>query len=69
MFVHVLRNAINPLITALGYAFASLLSGALLVENVMNYPGLGQLIFDALIRRSIRGHGGGLGGCLLTRHG
>ena len=50
MFVHVLRNAINPLITALGYAFASLLSGALLVENVMNYPGLGQLIFDALIR-------------------
>ena len=50
MFVHVLRNAINPLITSLGYAFASLLSGALLVENVMNYPGLGQLIFDALIR-------------------
>lgn len=50
MFVHVLRNAINPLITSLGYAFASLLSGALLVENVMNYPGLGQLIYDALIR-------------------
>ena len=50
MFVHVFRNAINPLITSLGYAFASLLSGALLVENVMNYPGLGQLIYDALIR-------------------
>ena len=50
MFVHVLRNAINPLITSVGYVFASLLSGALLVENVMNYPGLGQLIFDALIR-------------------
>tara|TARA_A100001015_G_scaffold321033_1_gene449754 strand:- start:1153 stop:3456 length:2304 start_codon:yes stop_codon:yes gene_type:complete len=50
MFQHVLRNAINPLITSFGYSFASLLSGALLVENVMNYPGLGQLIFDALIR-------------------
>ncbi|WP_269525427.1 ABC transporter permease subunit [Coraliomargarita parva] len=50
MFKHVLRNAINPLITSFGYAFASLLSGALLVENVMNYPGLGQLIYDALIR-------------------
>jgi peptide/nickel transport system permease protein len=50
MFKHVLRNAINPLITSFGYAFSSLLSGALLVENVMNYPGLGQLIFDALLR-------------------
>jgi ABC-type dipeptide/oligopeptide/nickel transport system permease subunit len=50
MFKHVLRNAINPLITSFGYAFSSLLSGALLVENVMNYPGLGQLIFDALMR-------------------
>ena len=50
MFRHILRNAINPLITSFGYSFASLLSGALLVENVMNYPGLGQLIFDALIR-------------------
>ncbi|MCH2074018.1 MAG: ABC transporter permease subunit [Puniceicoccaceae bacterium] len=50
MFKHILRNAINPLITAFGYSFASLLSGALLVENVMNYPGLGQLIYEALIR-------------------
>lgn len=50
MFKHVLRNAINPLITSFGYSFASLLSGALLVENVMNYPGLGQLIYNALIR-------------------
>ena len=50
MFKHVLRNAINPLVTSFGYAFSGLLSGALLVENVMNYPGLGQLIFDALLR-------------------
>ncbi|WP_309397049.1 ABC transporter permease subunit [Cerasicoccus maritimus] len=49
MFKHVLRNAINPLITSLGFAFSSLLSGALLVENVMNYPGLGQLIFQSLL--------------------
>lgn len=50
MFKHVLRNAVNPLITSFGYSFATLLSGALLVENVMNYPGLGQLIYDALVR-------------------
>lgn len=51
MFRHVLRNAINPLITAFGFAFSTLLSGALLVENVMNYPGLGQLIFEAFLKQ------------------
>ena len=51
MFQHVLRNAINPLITSFGYSFASLLSGALLVENVMNYPGLGQLIFEEVVHQ------------------
>ncbi len=51
MFKHVLRNAINPIITSFGFAFAGLLSGALLVENVMNYPGLGQLIYSAIIKQ------------------
>lgn len=51
MFKHVLRNAINPLITAFGFAFSGLLSGALLVENVMNYPGLGQLIYEAFLKQ------------------
>lgn len=44
---HALRNAINPLITMLGFEFASLLSGAALVEMVMQYPGLGSLILNA----------------------
>ena len=51
LFKHVLRNAINPLITAFGFAFASLLSGALIVEKVMNYPGLGQLLFEAFFKQ------------------
>lgn len=51
MFRHVLRNAINPLLTALGFAFAGLLSGAILVEKVMNYPGLGLLVFEAFFRK------------------
>lgn len=51
MFRHVLRNAINPFITALGFAFSGLLSGALLVENIMNYPGLGQLVYEAFMRQ------------------
>ncbi len=51
MFKHVLRNAINPIVTSFGFAFAGLLSGALLVENVMNYPGLGQLIYAAIVKQ------------------
>ncbi len=51
MFKHVLRNALNPIITAFGFEFAGLLSGALLVENVMNYPGLGQLIYSAIVKQ------------------
>lgn len=51
MFRHVFRNAINPLITAAGFAFSSILSGALLIEIVMNYPGIGQLVYDALLQQ------------------
>lgn len=51
MFKHVLRNAINPFITSLGFALSGLLSGALMVENIFNYPGLGQLTFQAFIRQ------------------
>jgi len=49
MFKHALRNAINPFITYLGFAFSTLLSGALLVEVVMNYPGLGRLIYTSIV--------------------
>jgi peptide/nickel transport system permease protein len=49
LFRHVLPNALNPLITHFGFALAGLLSGSLLVENVFNYPGLGQLIFEAFM--------------------
>lgn len=51
MFRHVFRNAINPLVSMMGFAFSTLLSGSLLVETVMNYPGLGQLIFHAFLRQ------------------
>lgn len=50
MFKHVLRNAINPLISAFGFAFSTLLSGALMVEIVLQYPGLGQLMYQSILR-------------------
>jgi peptide/nickel transport system permease protein len=48
IYVHALRNAINPLITLLGFEFASLLSGAFITENFFNWPGLGRLILQAV---------------------
>jgi peptide/nickel transport system permease protein len=45
---HALRNAINPLITMFGFSLSGLLSGAVLVENVMSYPGLGRTVVEAL---------------------
>lgn len=48
IYVHALRNAINPLITLLGFEFASLLSGAFIAEYFFNWPGLGRLILQAV---------------------
>ncbi len=53
VYVHALRNAINPLITLFGYTVASLLSGSFLVEVVMSWPGLARLVLDALFARDL----------------
>jgi len=48
MSKHVLRNALNPFVTMAGYALADLLSGAALVEAVMNLQGLGLLLLNSV---------------------
>ncbi|MGI8935630.1 ABC transporter permease [Leptolyngbya sp. BC1307] len=48
IYVHALRNAINPLITILGFEFAALLSGSFIVENYFSWPGLGKLTLEAV---------------------
>jgi peptide/nickel transport system permease protein len=49
IYRHAARTAINPLVTMMGYELAGLLGGAILVEKVLNYPGLGQLAYKAAI--------------------
>jgi len=49
IYHHALRNAINPLITIFGYQFAALFSGAALMEIILNYPGMGQMMFSAIM--------------------
>ncbi|BAC08813.1 ABC transporter permease [Thermosynechococcus vestitus] len=53
IYVHALRNAVNPLITLLGFEFANLLSGAFIAEFFFNWPGLGRLILQAVTAQDI----------------
>ena len=53
VYQHALRNAINPLITLLGYEFSGLLSGAALIEIICSWPGLGSLMLTAVRSKDI----------------
>ncbi len=53
IYVHALRNAINPLVTLLGFEFASLLSGAFIAEFFFNWPGLGKLILAGVTAKDL----------------
>jgi peptide/nickel transport system permease protein len=48
---HALRNALLPVITLFGLYFPALLGGAVLVERIFSWPGMGQLTLDALSLR------------------
>lgn len=53
VYHHALRNAVNPMITLLGYEFSGLLSGAALVEIICSWPGLGSLMLTAVRSKDI----------------
>jgi peptide/nickel transport system permease protein len=50
---HVLRNALLPVVTMLGVQVGSVLGGAILVETVFSWPGLGRLAFESLFQRDL----------------
>jgi len=47
---HALQNALNPVITAVTGWLASLLAGAFFIEYIFNWPGIGKLTIDALLK-------------------
>lgn len=51
LYKHALRNAVLPVITILGLQFGNVIAGAILVETVFNWPGLGRLAVDSVLRR------------------
>lgn len=50
---HVLPNALAPIVTIVGMQFASVVTGAIVIENVFYLPGLGRLIFQSIANRDL----------------
>jgi peptide/nickel transport system permease protein len=48
---HALRNTLIPIVTVVGLQFGHLFAGAVLVETVFSWPGMGRLVFDSILRR------------------
>lgn len=53
LFVHILRNALLPVVTMAGVQVGSLIGGSVIVESVFAWPGLGMLAFEALFARDL----------------
>jgi peptide/nickel transport system permease protein len=49
--VHALKNAVRPVVTTTGTGFGTLIAGTVLTETVFSYPGLGRLMYDAILAR------------------
>ncbi|RKQ63423.1 peptide/nickel transport system permease protein [Thermovibrio guaymasensis] len=50
---HAFRNALNPFLTLIGFDIAGLLSGAALVEIITAWPGMGRLMFEAVMSQDL----------------
>ncbi|MCR9074322.1 MAG: ABC transporter permease [Alphaproteobacteria bacterium] len=51
VYKHALKNAVSPVITLAGLQFSAVVSGAVVVETVFSWPGLGTLAFEAILAR------------------
>lgn len=51
IFHHALKNALIPVVTYVGMDFGAMLAGAILTETVFNWPGIGQMTYQAITRR------------------
>ena len=52
-YAHAARNALHPLVTRFGLRLAFMITGALVVERINSYPGLGTLLFNAIQARDL----------------
>lgn len=54
ILLHAMKNAAPPIMTVAGLQLGFLLGGAVLVETIFSWPGMGQLIFQAIASRDLR---------------
>jgi peptide/nickel transport system permease protein len=54
IFAHALKNALIPVITVLALQFGSLLTGAIITEQIFSWPGLGRLLISSITSRDYR---------------
>ena len=59
---HVLRNALIPVLTLLGLSLPALFSGAVFIEAIFAWPGVGRVLVEAVQARGLSGRDGGHGG-------
>ena len=62
VYKHGLRNGVIPVVTMAGLQLGALMSGTVIIETIFNWPGMGRLAFEAILRRDTAV----LLGCLLT---
>jgi peptide/nickel transport system permease protein len=53
VLVHVLPNAIGPIVNAVAFSLSYLIGGAIIVETIFNYPGLASLMVNAVTSRDM----------------
>jgi peptide/nickel transport system permease protein len=50
IFKHALRNALNPIVTSISASLASTLGGVFFIEYIFNWPGIGSLAMDSIMK-------------------
>lgn len=50
-YKHALRNSLRPVVTFIGFSLPAMLGGAVIIESIFGYPGMGRLGFEAVLER------------------
>jgi peptide/nickel transport system permease protein len=50
-YKHVLRNSLRPVVTFIGFSLPAMLGGAVIIESIFGYPGMGRLGYEAVLER------------------
>ena len=52
-YKHAMRNSLRPIVTFIGYLLPAFLGGSVIVEQIFGYPGMGRLMYDAVLERDL----------------